>query len=110
MGARHRGIKRSRSGIRYVLAERHANLVLVARRTDLLQQLASRLRREHPVSVLVEGFDLSTAGSSTALKARLDVHGVAVDESVALSEGGFNRAGRLFGWTLKDPKANRGHL
>jgi uncharacterized protein len=34
-----------------LLAERHANLVLVARRTHLLQQLVARLRREHPVSV-----------------------------------------------------------
>jgi short chain dehydrogenase len=50
-----------------LLAERHANLVLVARRTDLLEQLAVRLRREHPVSVLVEGCDLSTAGSAKDL-------------------------------------------
>jgi len=97
MGARHRGIKRSRSGIRYVLAERHANLVLVARRTDLLQQLASRLRREHPVSVLVEGFDLSTAESATALKARLDAHGVAVD--VLVNNAGYG----LYGDFVEQP-------
>src|SRR5262249_46841031 len=80
-----------------LLAARHANLVLVARRTDLLQQLAARLRREHPVSVLVEGFDLSTAGSATALKARLDAHGVAVD--VLVNNAGYG----LYGDFVEQP-------
>jgi uncharacterized protein len=80
-----------------LLAERHANLVLVARRTDLLQQLAARLRREHPVSVLVEGCDLSAAGSATALKERLDAQGVAVDVLV-------NNAGHgLYGDFVEQP-------
>jgi short-subunit dehydrogenase len=74
-----------------LLAERHANLVLVARRTDLLQQLAARLRREHPVSVLVEGCDLSAAGSATALKERLDAHGVAV--GVLVNNAGYGLYG-----------------
>jgi uncharacterized protein len=74
-----------------LLAERHTNLVLVARRTDLLQQLAARLRREHPVSVLVEGCDLSDAGSATALKERLDVHGVAV--GVLVNNAGYGLYG-----------------
>jgi short-subunit dehydrogenase len=80
-----------------LLAERHANLVLVARRTDLLQQLAARLRREHPVSVLVEGLDLSTAGSATALKERLDAHGVAVD--VLVNNAGYG----LYGDFVEQP-------
>jgi uncharacterized protein len=80
-----------------LLAERHANLVLVARRTDLLEQLAARLRREHPVSVLVEGCDLSAAGSATALKERLDAQGVAVDVLV-------NNAGHgLYGDFVEQP-------
>jgi uncharacterized protein len=74
-----------------LLAERHTNLVLVARRTDLLQQLAARLRREHPVSVLVEGCDLSDAGSATALKERLDAHGVAV--GVLVNNAGYGLYG-----------------
>jgi uncharacterized protein len=74
-----------------LLAERHTNLVLVARRTDLLQQLAARLRREHPVSVLVEGCDLSAAGSATALKERLDAHGVAV--GVLVNNAGYGLYG-----------------
>jgi uncharacterized protein len=74
-----------------LLAERHANLVLVARRTDLLQQLAARLRREHPVSVLVEGCDLSAAASATALKERLDAHGVAV--GVLVNNAGYGLYG-----------------
>jgi hypothetical protein len=80
-----------------LLAERQANLVLVARRTDLLQQLAARLRREHRVSVLVEGFDLSTAGSTVALKARLDAHGVAVD--VLVNNAGYG----LYGDFVQQP-------
>jgi uncharacterized protein len=80
-----------------LLAERHANLVLVARRTDLLHELAARLRREHPVSVLVEGCDLSAAGSATALKGRLDAQGVAVDVLV-------NNAGHgLYGDFVEQP-------
>jgi uncharacterized protein len=74
-----------------LLAERHANLVLVARRTDLLQQLAARLRREHPVSVIVEGCDLSPAGSGTALKERLDALGVAV--GVLVNNAGYGLYG-----------------
>jgi uncharacterized protein len=74
-----------------LLAEQHANLVLVARRTDLLQQLAARLRREHPVSVLVEGCDLSAAASATALKERLDAHGVAV--GVLVNNAGYGLYG-----------------
>jgi uncharacterized protein len=80
-----------------LLAERHANLVLVARRTDLLQQLAARLRREHPVSVLVEGFDLSTTWSAAALKERLDAHGVAVD--VLVNNAGYG----LYGDFVEQP-------
>jgi short-subunit dehydrogenase len=82
-----------------LLAERHANLVLVARRTDLLQQLAARLRREHPVSVLVEGCDLSAAASATALKERLDAHGVAV--GVLVNNAGYGLYGDFIDQPLR---------
>src|SRR4029434_1098727 len=74
-----------------VLAERHANLVLVARRTDLLQQLAARLRRAHQGSVLVAGSDLYAARPATAPKERLDAHGVAV--GVLVNNAGFGLYG-----------------
>src|SRR5262249_24445048 len=62
-----------------LLAERHANLVLAARRTDLLEQLAERLRRLHGVRVVVEGLDLSAPSAGTTLKSRLDSAGIIVD-------------------------------
>jgi uncharacterized protein len=49
-----------------MLAERRMNLVLVARRTDVLEQLAQRLRSDHGVRVIVEGLDLSSAGSCSS--------------------------------------------
>ena len=65
-----------------LLAERRMNLVLVARRTDFLEQLAQRLRSEHGVRVIVEGLDLSTSGSGTALKQRVDAQGIVVEALV----------------------------
>jgi short-subunit dehydrogenase len=65
-----------------LLAERRMNLVLVARRTDVLERLAQRLRSQHDVRVIVEGFDLSSAGSGTALKQRVDAQGIVVEALV----------------------------
>ena len=60
-------------------------------------RLAARLRREDPISVLVEGFDLSTAGSATALKERMDAYGVAVD--VLVNSAGYG----LYGDFVEQP-------
>jgi uncharacterized protein len=41
-----------------LLAERKANVVLVARRTEPMERLAEELRQRHSVQVVVEGMDL----------------------------------------------------
>jgi short-subunit dehydrogenase len=83
-----------------LLAERRMNLVLVARRTDVLEQLAQRLRSQHGVRVIVEGLDLSTSGSGTALKQHVDAHGIVVEALV-------NNAGYgLYGDFVEQPLSN----
>ena len=65
-----------------LLAERKANLVLVARRTEPMDSLAEELRQRHSVQVVVEGMDLSRAGAGVELKARIDVRGIPVETLV----------------------------
>jgi len=62
-----------------LLAERKANLILAARRTEPMEKLAEQLRQERRVSVVVEGIDLSIAGAGAELRSRLDKRGIAVD-------------------------------
>jgi uncharacterized protein len=62
-----------------LLAERKANLILAARRTEPMAQLAEQLRQKYRVNVVVEGIDLSVAGAGAELKSRLDQRGIAVD-------------------------------
>ena len=50
------------------LAERHHNLVLVARSLEPLDALASELRRSKPVSVIAIPIDLSCPGASQSLQ------------------------------------------
>ena len=45
-----------------LLADRKANLVLVARRTEPMEALAKELRHRHAVQVVVEGMDLARTG------------------------------------------------
>ena len=62
-----------------LLAARNANLVLVARRTEPMQELARELKQKHSVTVVVERMDLSQAGAGAELKSRLDRRAIAVD-------------------------------
>src|SRR6266849_6766469 len=62
-----------------LLAEREANLVLVARRTEPMETLADELRQKHSVQVVVEGMDLSRTGVAAELKSRLDARGISID-------------------------------
>jgi uncharacterized protein len=80
-----------------LLAERKANLVLVARRTEPMDSLAEELRQRHSVHVVVEGMDLSGAGAGAELKARIDARGIPVETLV-------NNAGYgLYGAFLDQP-------
>jgi short-subunit dehydrogenase len=74
-----------------LLAERNANLILAARRTEPMEKLAEQLRQERRVSVVVEGIDLSIAGAGAELKSRLDERGVAVD--VLVNNAGYGLYG-----------------
>jgi uncharacterized protein len=80
-----------------LLAERKANLVLAARRTEPMEQLAMRLRHEHDVKAVVEGIDLSLPRAAADLKARLDGHGIVVD--ILVNNAGFG----LYGPFVEQP-------
>ncbi len=71
------------SGIGEGLAERFAqagfDLVLVARRAEVLQAVAERLAGAHGVRVRVQAADLSQRGAAGALAARLRRQRVAID-------------------------------
>src|SRR5215472_3362917 len=65
-----------------LLAERHANLVLVARRTEPMTRLADELTRKHSVRIVVIGMDLSGPGAAAKLKSDLDARGIAIESLV----------------------------
>jgi short-subunit dehydrogenase len=73
------------------LAARGANLVLVARREDRLQELASRLERQHGITATVIAVDLSAPGAATSLVDTLTARGIQVDSLV--NNAGFGLAG-----------------
>jgi len=74
-------------------AERNANLVLVARRTEPMEQLAEALRKERSVQVLVIGVDLSQPGAAAELKAQLDARGIGIE--VLVNNAGFGMYGEF---------------
>ncbi|MEO7068711.1 MAG: SDR family oxidoreductase [Rhodanobacter sp.] len=61
------------------LAARGHYLVLTARRTDRLEELARTLREQHSVEVTVLPHDLAEPAAATALCAELDQRGLQVD-------------------------------
>jgi len=76
-----------------LFAERNANLVLVARRTEPMEQLAEALRKEQSVRVLVIGMDLSRPGSAAELKAQLDARGIGIE--ILVNNAGFGVYGEF---------------
>jgi hypothetical protein len=75
------------------LANRGADLVLVARSQDKLEALAQELKGRCRVSVEVLARDLSEPGAGAALAARLAEQGVRID--VLVNSAGFGLFGRL---------------
>lgn len=71
------------------LAERGADLVLVARREDRLRALADDLRQKYGTAATVVALDLSAPDAATTLRARLD--GLAV--STLVNNAGFGSHG-----------------
>ncbi|WP_072688571.1 SDR family NAD(P)-dependent oxidoreductase [Rhodococcus marinonascens] len=72
-------------------AERGANLVLVARREDRLEQLATELRDKHQASVTVLPFDLATPGAGERLRSELTARDIRIDSLV--NNAGFGTHG-----------------
>src|SRR6266404_1711201 len=61
------------------LAQRHCNLVLVARSPEPIHAFANELRRAHPVSVVAIQVDLSTAGAGQILAEQLSSGGIPIE-------------------------------
>src|ERR1700739_3073633 len=75
------------------LAERHCNLVLVARTTEPLHAFANELRRAHPVSVVAIQVDLSTAGAGQILAEQLSSSGIPIE--LLVNNAGFGLRGEF---------------
>lgn len=84
----------------HLLAERGANLVLVARRDAPMQTLAAELRAKHGIQVQVEAMDLANTGAGAELKTRLDAAGIVVD--LQINNAGYG----LFGEFVDQPLQN----
>jgi len=80
-----------------LLAERKANLALVARRTEPMDRLAEELRQKYSVQVIVDGMDLARAGAGSELKSRLDARGIPID--ILVNNAGYG----LYGPFLDQP-------
>src|SRR5262245_40639000 len=81
-----------------LLAKRKASVVLAARRTAPMEQVAKELRQQHFVQAIVEGIDLGRKGAATELKSRLDDRGIAID--ILINNAGFGEYGPF----LEQPK------
>lgn len=84
------------------LAAQQVNLILVARRTEKLDALRSRLLANHPdLDIDVISADLAESGAAAALKAQLETLGRHVD--VLINNAGIGLHGRV---AEQDPAEN----
>jgi len=75
------------------LAERHCNLVLVARSAEPLHSLAHELRRSTPVSVVAIQVDLSIPGAGQTLSEQLSNGDIPID--LLVNNAGFGLRGEF---------------
>jgi short-subunit dehydrogenase len=74
-----------------ILAAQKIDLVLVARRQEPMERLASDLRRKYGVDVLVEAIDLASPGAARRLKSSLDAKAIAID--ILVNNAGYGLHG-----------------
>jgi short-subunit dehydrogenase len=75
------------------LAQRHCNLVLVARSSEPLHAFANELRRANPVSVMAIQVDLSLSGAGQILAEQLSSGDVPID--LLVNNAGFGLRGEF---------------
>jgi short-subunit dehydrogenase len=75
------------------LAERHCNLVLVARSPEPLHAFADELRRSNAVSVVTIHVDLSSPGAGQVLAEQLSSGGIPID--LLVNNAGFGLRGEF---------------
>jgi short-subunit dehydrogenase len=75
------------------LAERHCNLVLVARSSEPLHAFANELRRSNPVSVVAIQVDLSSHGAGQILAEQLSSGDIPID--LLVNNAGFGLRGEF---------------
>ncbi len=91
-------------GLEYAreFARRGSNLILVARRAEVLDTLAASIRTDYGVSVTTVALDLSTVDSAAELKTILDKQGLT--PQILINNAGFGTNARL---ADEDPKRIR---
>jgi short-subunit dehydrogenase len=80
------------------LAERHCNLVLVARSAEPLHAFANELRRSHPVAVIAIQVDLSSPGAGEILAEQLSNGDIPIE--LLVNNAGFGLRGEFRGLSL----------
>src|SRR6266567_4057224 len=75
------------------LAERHCNLVLVARSPEPLHAFADELRRSNPASVITIHVDLSSPGAGQVLAEQLSSSDIPID--LLVNNAGFGLRGEF---------------
>jgi len=81
------------------LAERHCNLVLVARSAEPLEAFANELRRSTPVSVIAIQADLSFPGAGQALTEQLSKGEIPI--GLLVNNAGFGLRGEFRGLSIR---------
>ncbi len=81
------------------LAERHCNLVLVARSAEPLHALANELRRSTPISVIALQADLSFPGAGQVLAEQLSKSEIPID--LLINNAGFGLRGEFRGISIR---------
>ena len=77
----------------FLLAKEGYDLVVVARRLDRLNDLASEIAKLYPVSILVIGKDLATQNAAEELFLEMEDKGISID--ILINNAGFTVSGKF---------------